>query len=139
MQTQCNHQELKIVQFKPNPRLLLTILMSLFLQELTELLEEEVLAGVPLLVIANKQDLMTAMSASELAESLNLHTIRDRMWQVQACSAVTTEGLQVNNYPHQPACKQHNEDCMSCRAPPNVFFRTIDYFYAYELMVSSSV
>ncbi|XP_074546256.1 ADP-ribosylation factor-like protein 3 isoform X1 [Halichoeres trimaculatus] len=62
--------------------------------ELSELLEEETLAGVPLLIFANKQDLMTATPASELAESLNLHTIRDRMWQVQACSAITAEGVQ---------------------------------------------
>ncbi|XP_040013351.1 ADP-ribosylation factor-like protein 3 isoform X3 [Xiphias gladius] len=62
--------------------------------ELAELLEEEKLAAVPLLIFANKQDLMTATPASELAESLNLHTIRDRMWQVQACSAVTAEGVQ---------------------------------------------
>ncbi|XP_035996068.1 ADP-ribosylation factor-like protein 3 isoform X3 [Fundulus heteroclitus] len=62
--------------------------------ELAELLEEEKLAAVPLLVFANKQDLMTASPASELAESLHLHTIRDRMWQVQACSAVTAEGVQ---------------------------------------------
>ncbi|XP_061887805.1 ADP-ribosylation factor-like protein 3 isoform X2 [Entelurus aequoreus] len=62
--------------------------------ELSELLEEGDLAAVPLLIFANKQDLMTAMPASELAESLNLHTVRDRMWQVQACSAITAEGLQ---------------------------------------------
>ncbi|XP_029300076.1 ADP-ribosylation factor-like protein 3 isoform X2 [Cottoperca gobio] len=62
--------------------------------ELAELLEEEKLAAVPLLIFANKQDLMTATPASELAESLSLHTIRDRMWQVQACSAATAEGLQ---------------------------------------------
>ncbi|XP_061703647.1 ADP-ribosylation factor-like protein 3 isoform X3 [Syngnathoides biaculeatus] len=62
--------------------------------ELAELLEEDDLAGVPLLVFANKQDLSAAMSASELAEGLDLHTVRDRMWQVQACSAVTAEGLQ---------------------------------------------
>uniref|UniRef100_A0A8C7YV90 ADP-ribosylation factor-like protein 3 n=1 Tax=Oryzias sinensis TaxID=183150 RepID=A0A8C7YV90_9TELE len=63
--------------------------------ELADLLEEEKLAGVPLLIFANKQDLMTASPASVLAESLNLHTIRDRMWQVQACSALTAEGVQV--------------------------------------------
>ncbi|XP_027881810.1 ADP-ribosylation factor-like protein 3 isoform X1 [Xiphophorus couchianus] len=68
--------------------------------ELAELLEEEKLAAVPLLVFANKQDLMTASPASELAESLNLHTIRDRMWQVQACSALTAEGVQVNTVCH---------------------------------------
>lgn len=64
-------------------------------QNLTELLEEEMLARVPFLVFANKQDLTTAVPVSELAEILNLHTIRDRRWQVQACSAVTAEGLQV--------------------------------------------
>ncbi|XP_076019799.1 ADP-ribosylation factor-like protein 3 [Genypterus blacodes] len=63
-------------------------------QELSELLEEETLAGVPLLIFANKQDLTTAIPASELAEGLNLHIIRDRMWQIQACSALTAEGLQ---------------------------------------------
>ncbi|XP_008324243.1 ADP-ribosylation factor-like protein 3 isoform X1 [Cynoglossus semilaevis] len=62
--------------------------------ELAELLEETQLAAVPLLIFANKQDLTTAMTASELAEGLNLHMIRDRMWQVQACSALTAEGLQ---------------------------------------------
>ncbi|XP_040929070.1 ADP-ribosylation factor-like protein 3 isoform X2 [Betta splendens] len=62
--------------------------------ELAELLEEEKLAAVPLLIFANKQDLMTATPASELAEGLKLHTIRDRMWQVQACSGLTGEGLQ---------------------------------------------
>lgn len=72
-------------------------LLHLFvlLQKLTELLEEEMLVSVPLLIFANKQDLMTAIPASKTAESLSLHTIRDRMWQVQACSAITAEGLQV--------------------------------------------
>uniref|UniRef100_A0A3B4DBC8 ADP-ribosylation factor-like protein 3 n=1 Tax=Pygocentrus nattereri TaxID=42514 RepID=A0A3B4DBC8_PYGNA len=64
-------------------------------QELAELLEEEKLSMVPLLIFANKQDLMTAASASELAEGLSLHTIRDRIWQIQPCSAVSTEGVQV--------------------------------------------
>lgn len=82
--------------FSDSTHMPLTALACLFLQELAELLEEETLAAVPLLVFANKQDLMTASPASELAESLSLHTIRDRMWQVQACSAVTAEGVQVN-------------------------------------------
>uniref|UniRef100_A0A8C5DF90 ADP-ribosylation factor-like protein 3 n=1 Tax=Gouania willdenowi TaxID=441366 RepID=A0A8C5DF90_GOUWI len=62
--------------------------------ELADLLDQEDLAGVPLLIFANKQDLTTASTASELAEGLHLHTIRDRMWQVQACSALTAEGVQ---------------------------------------------
>lgn len=64
-------------------------------QELTELLEEEKLSCVPVLIFANKQDLLTAAPASEIAEGLNLHTIRDRVWQIQSCSALTGEGVQV--------------------------------------------
>ncbi len=61
--------------------------------ELAELLEEEALAGVPLLVFANKQDLQSALSAKEIAETLNLHSIRDRQWQIQSCSAKIGKGL----------------------------------------------
>ncbi|XP_036592157.1 ADP-ribosylation factor-like protein 3 isoform X2 [Trichosurus vulpecula] len=63
-------------------------------QELAELLDEEKLSGVPVLIFANKQDLLTAAPASEIAEGLNLHTIRDRVWQIQSCSALTAEGVQ---------------------------------------------
>ena len=34
--------------------------------------------GVPVLVLANKQDLITAMPADDIAEALNLFLIRDR-------------------------------------------------------------
>lgn len=68
----------------------------LSLQELAELLDEEKLSGVPVLIFANKQDLLTAAPASEIAEGLNLHTIRDRIWQIQACSALSGEGIQVS-------------------------------------------
>jgi len=62
--------------------------------ELGQLLDEEKLDGIPLLVFANKQDLMNALPASEISTGLNLVTIRDREWQIQACSAKTKEGLQ---------------------------------------------
>ncbi|XP_071254410.1 ADP-ribosylation factor-like protein 3 isoform X2 [Salvelinus alpinus] len=62
--------------------------------ELEELIDEENLKGVPVLIFANKQDLATASPASEIAEGLNLHTYRDRQWQIQACSAVSGEGVQ---------------------------------------------
>lgn len=58
-------------------------------------MDEEKLSGVPVLIFANKQDLLTAAPASEIAEGLNLHTIRDRIWQIQSCSALTGEGVQV--------------------------------------------
>eukprot|EP00761_Pharyngomonas_kirbyi_P011952 gb/GECH01011978.1/.p1 GENE.gb/GECH01011978.1/~~gb/GECH01011978.1/.p1 ORF type:complete len:178 (+),score=51.76 gb/GECH01011978.1/:1-534(+) len=61
--------------------------------ELGKLLEEEKLAGCPILVFANKQDLVTALPASEVAESMNLHSIRGRKWQIQGCSAKNGDGL----------------------------------------------
>ncbi|VBB26596.1 unnamed protein product [Acanthocheilonema viteae] len=64
-----------------------------FERELFELLDEEKLKNVPLLVYANKQDLVTAAKANEIAEGLQLLSIRDRSWQIQACSAVTGEGI----------------------------------------------
>lgn len=51
---------------------------------------------MPVLVFANKQDLVNACSASEIAESLNLNSIRDRQWQIQACSALSGEGVKVS-------------------------------------------
>lgn len=62
-------------------------------EELSELLEEPKLSGVPLLVYANKQDLEFAARASEVSEGLNLHSIRDRAWQIQPCSALSMEGV----------------------------------------------
>ncbi|OUM67383.1 hypothetical protein PIROE2DRAFT_5128 [Piromyces sp. E2] len=62
--------------------------------EFNTLLEENKLAGVPVLVFANKQDLSTALPASEIAFGLNLHAIRDRQWQIQACSAKNGDGIQ---------------------------------------------
>ena len=62
--------------------------------ELAQLLEEDKLAGIPLLIFANKQDLLNALPPQDISKGLNLHTIRDRMWNIQACSAKTGEGLQ---------------------------------------------
>ncbi|VDN56316.1 unnamed protein product [Dracunculus medinensis] len=66
--------------------------------ELMELIDEEKLKNVPLLIFANKQDLVTAARASEIAEGLQLLAIRDRSWQIQPCSAVTGEGIKVFLY-----------------------------------------
>jgi|EP00002_Diphylleia_rotans_P009908 ADP-ribosylation factor-like protein 3 len=61
--------------------------------ELNLLLEEEKMAGVPVLIFANKQDLINAATAEEITTSLSLHSIRGRPWQIQACSAKKNEGL----------------------------------------------
>jgi len=62
--------------------------------ELNELLAEDKLAGIPLLIFANKQDLLQAVPANEISDHLKLSNIRDRTWTIQACSAKTGEGLQ---------------------------------------------
>ena len=56
------------------------------------MLEEDKLAGVPILVYANKQDLITAAPADEIEEMLNLSMINDRPWNIAACSAQEGEG-----------------------------------------------
>ncbi|XP_014242379.1 ADP-ribosylation factor-like protein 3 isoform X1 [Cimex lectularius] len=61
--------------------------------ELGELLMEEKLMDVPVLVFANKQDLMHSLTAADVAQALNLQTIKDRPWQIQACSAALGEGV----------------------------------------------
>lgn len=79
--------------------------------ELNELLADDKLTGVPVLVYANKQDLALAAKASEIAQELNLHLIRDRPWQIQACSGIRGEGIKVivarihNHSPFRPVKK----------------------------------
>ena len=61
--------------------------------ELVSLMAEELLAKVPVLVYANKQDLETACDAEEITDALKLEDIKERQWTIQACSAMTKEGL----------------------------------------------
>lgn len=64
--------------------------------ELNSLMAEEKLGGVPVLVFANKQDLMNAKEKDELIgeEGLDLKVALDgRDWHVQPCSAKNGEGL----------------------------------------------
>merc|ERR1711862_992090 len=63
-------------------------------QELKELLANDMLKGIPLLVFANKQDLQGAVSAEEITKCMSLDGISDRTLNIQACSAVTGDGLQ---------------------------------------------
>jgi ADP-ribosylation factor-like protein 3 len=62
--------------------------------ELDQLLAEEKLQGVPLMVFANKQDLLNALSLGEIRDALHLKNINGRKWTIQACSSKTGEGLE---------------------------------------------
>ena len=49
------------------------------------------------MVFANKQDLLNAAPAAEIATGLSLDNIRDREWQIQPCSATAGEGVRVGH------------------------------------------
>merc|ERR1712031_121990 len=52
-------------------------------EELLTLLEEDKLGGIPVLIFANKQDLISATPADEIVESMDLMDVKDRTWQIQ--------------------------------------------------------
>ena len=63
--------------------------------ELSELLKEDKLHGVPLLVFANKQDLLNAQEAKQIKSILNLKRIKDsRKWTIIECSSKSGEGIE---------------------------------------------
>merc|ERR1712176_340889 len=63
-------------------------------QELKELLAEDKLASIPLLIFANKQDLLQAQKCDEISQFLQLeNTVTDRTWTIQASSAKEGTGL----------------------------------------------
>ncbi|XP_075054068.1 ADP-ribosylation factor-like protein 11 [Mixophyes fleayi] len=61
--------------------------------ELLTILNNVNMAGVPFLVLANKQDAPDALSTQELVDVLKLENYDDRPWEIQGCSAFTGEGL----------------------------------------------
>ncbi|CAG9321234.1 unnamed protein product [Blepharisma stoltei] len=63
-------------------------------QELQYLFEDDKLAGIPVLIFANKQDFLRALSAIEISNALMLHSIRDRDWCIIPSCSRTGEGLQ---------------------------------------------
>jgi len=62
-------------------------------EELSKLMGEEQLKDAVLLVYANKQDLPEAKSVQDVADALELTTIRNRVWYIQACSASSGDGI----------------------------------------------
>ena len=77
--------------------------------ELHGLLDQFELRDAVVLVYANKQDLPNAAPAAQLAEALQLSSLRGRKWYIQACCATTGDGLYKGldwlkeNCPSKPA------------------------------------
>uniref|UniRef100_H3CQJ3 ADP-ribosylation factor-like protein 14 n=2 Tax=Tetraodon nigroviridis TaxID=99883 RepID=H3CQJ3_TETNG len=64
-------------------------------KELHRILRYECLRGVPLVVLANKQDLRGALGPEDLCLKLDLRIICEgRAWFIQPCSATTGTGLE---------------------------------------------
>ncbi|KAJ7369785.1 ADP-ribosylation factor-like protein 5B [Desmophyllum pertusum] len=61
--------------------------------ELYNMLNHEDLRQAAVLIYANKQDVKGSMSVAEISEQLNLTSIKDHGWHIQACCALTGEGL----------------------------------------------
>lgn len=66
--------------------------MDVARDELYGVLESHELENVPLLILANKQDLPYAEPVSKMAEHLNLPSLK-RPWHIQACCATNGDGL----------------------------------------------
>eukprot|EP01066_Platyproteum_vivax_P002753 Platyproteum_vivax@DN1342_c0_g1_i1.p1 len=62
-------------------------------EELHRMLNEDELRDAVLLVFANKQDLPNSMTAAEVTEKLNLHSLRQRQWFIQSTCATSGDGL----------------------------------------------
>jgi len=58
------------------------------------LLQKDTLDEVPILILANKQDLPNAMGRDEIIEKLGMHRWPWAKWKLQLCSATTGAGLQ---------------------------------------------
>ena len=62
-------------------------------KELDWILSADEMSGVPLVVLANKQDLPQAANPSEVSNSLGLSKVHGRNWHVQGTNATNGEGL----------------------------------------------
>ncbi|KAK7278372.1 hypothetical protein RJT34_23400 [Clitoria ternatea] len=67
--------------------------VSIMKDELFRLLGHEDLQHSVILVFANKQDIKDAMTPAEITDALSLHSIKDHDWHIQACCALSGEGL----------------------------------------------
>lgn len=78
-------------------------------EELAWILHEREMAGVPVVVLANKQDLPAASSPDEIVGKLGLPLYKDRQWYVHGTSAVSGEGIHEAIHEFSKLVKQFQE------------------------------
>ena len=61
-------------------------------EELFHMLKQDELRNAHVLVLANKQDLPEAKTASQLTDMLGMHSLK-RSWHVQSCCGTTGDGI----------------------------------------------
>lgn len=91
--------------------------------EIQYLMKENDLLDASVLIFANKQDIPGALSAKEVAYHLDLLSLKQRQWNVQACSAKTgsniCDGLEwiahvlQNRNRSQPVPFRYHKSCIS--------------------------
>jgi small GTP-binding protein len=62
-------------------------------EELDTFLSHPETQKVPLLILANKQDLPNVMPVVEIFDKLELFKVKNRLWFIQGCCALSGEGL----------------------------------------------
>ena len=62
-------------------------------EELSWILDSDEMVEVPVVVLANKQDLPQAYTSADLATKLGLTQVGDRKWHVQGTCAVSGQGI----------------------------------------------
>ncbi|KAL6612626.1 ADP-ribosylation factor-like protein 5B, partial [Neocallimastix sp. 'constans'] len=67
--------------------------LNIVSEEMTKILQSELLQDASILIYANKQNCKGALSAAEIKEKLKLTTVKDKNWHIQVCCALTGDGL----------------------------------------------
>jgi len=62
-------------------------------EELTRMLNEDELKDIPVLVLANKQDLKNVLNGEQVSKEMNLESYKDRETKCFETSAITGQGL----------------------------------------------
>ncbi|XP_005387655.1 PREDICTED: ADP-ribosylation factor-like protein 11 [Chinchilla lanigera] len=84
--------------------------------ELMKILKDPNMAGVPFLVLANKQEAPGALPLLEIKNRLGLERLEDHCWELLACSALTGEGLPEALKSLRSLQKSHSRGCLHVRA-----------------------
>ncbi|XP_074838804.1 ADP-ribosylation factor-like protein 11 [Carettochelys insculpta] len=86
--------------------------------ELEKVLNNINMTGVPVLVLANKQELPESLSLSELQEMLNPEWFSGRRWELRRCSARTGKGLREVLMALAGLLKSRDKNCCECACAP---------------------